>query len=172
MKRLLIIFFFLLSTKVTANEEQKFVYIDMEKILTTSKAGKFLLKQLTDINEKNLKVFKKNEKELIDIEQKLTSQKNIISSEEMGKKIVSLKEKIKKFRDDNGDKIRNLNKLKIDNTNKLLNMINSILTTYADKNSISIIFQKKHIIVGKTNLDVTKEIILLVDSSIKEFKIY
>tara|TARA_B110000967_G_C18707328_1_gene470922 strand:- start:240 stop:758 length:519 start_codon:yes stop_codon:yes gene_type:complete len=172
MKRLLIIFFFLLSTKVTANEEQKFVYIDMEKILTTSKAGKFLLKQLTDINEKNLKVFKKNEKELIDIEQKLTSQKNIISSEEMGKKIVSLKEKIKKFRDDNGDKIRNLNKLKIDNTNKLLNMINSILTTYADKNSISIIFQKKNIIVGKTNLDVTKEIILLVDSSIKEFKIY
>ena len=144
----------------------------MEKILTTSKAGKFLLKQLTDINEKNLKVFKKNEKELIDIEQKLTSQKNIISSEEMGKKIVSLKEKIKKFRDDNGDKIRNLNKLKIDNTNKLLNMINSILTTYADKNSISIIFQKKNIIVGKTNLDVTKEIILLVDSSIKEFKIY
>ena len=172
MKRFLIIFFFLLSTKVTANEEQKFVYIDMEKILTTSKAGKFLLKQLTDINEKNLKVFKKNEKELIDIEQKLTSQKNIISSEEMGKKIVSLKEKIKKFRDDNGDKIRNLNKLKIDNTNKLLNMINSILTTYADKNSISIIFQKKNIIVGKTNLDVTKEIILLVDSSIKEFKIY
>jgi len=172
MKRLLIIFFFFLSTKVTANEEQKFVYIDMEKILTTSKAGKFLLKQLTDINEKNLKVFKKNEKELIDIEQKLTSQKNIISSEEMGKKIVSLKEKIKKFRDDNGDKIRNLNKLKIDNTNKLLNMINSILTTYADKNSISIIFQKKNIIVGKTNLDVTKEIILLVDSSIKEFKIY
>ena len=172
MKRLLIIIFFLFSTKITANEEQKFAYIDMEKVLTTSKAGKFLLNQLTDLNEKNLNAFNKNEKELIDIEQKLTSQKNIISSEEMGKKILSLKEKIKKFRNNNDDKIKNLNKLKIDNTNKLLNMINPILTTYADKNSISIIFQKKNIIVGKTNLDVTKEIISLVDSNIKEFKIY
>ena len=59
----------------------------------------------------------------------------------------------------------------MDNTNKLLKLINPIITQYSKDESISIVLQKKNIINGKVELDITKAIIKIVDSNIKRFKI-
>ena len=67
--------------------------------------------------------------------------------------------------------IENFNKLKVDSTNKLLKLINPILTKFSSDNKIAIILQKKNLIIGKTELDITKEIINNVNNEVKEFKI-
>ena len=67
--------------------------------------------------------------------------------------------------------IEKFNKLKVENTNNLLKLINPILTKYSIENEISIILQKKDLIIGKTELDITDEIIKTIDNEIKEFKI-
>ena len=51
--------------------------------------------------------------------------------------------------------LNNLNKIKIENTKKILKILNPIITNYVDENSISIVIPKKNIIVGKKNLDIT-----------------
>ena len=67
--------------------------------------------------------------------------------------------------------IEDFNKLKVDSTNKLLKLINPILTKFSSDNKIAIILQKKNLIIGKTELDITKEIINNVNNEVKEFKI-
>ncbi|MDC3308549.1 OmpH family outer membrane protein, partial [Candidatus Pelagibacter sp.] len=61
--------------------------------------------------------------------------------------------------------------LKVENTNNLLKLINPILTKYSNKNKISIILQKKNLIIGKSELDITDEIIKIINDEITDFKI-
>ena len=59
-------------------------------------------------------------------------------------------------------------KKKVEGTAKLMKEIEPILTDFSKKNSISIILKKKDIVIAKTELDITNEIIKLVDSKVKE----
>ena len=67
--------------------------------------------------------------------------------------------------------IDELNILKSELTKKLLNHINPILAEYSDKNSISLIVDKKSIVLGKTELDITEKIINLLNEKVKEIKL-
>ena len=56
-------------------------------------------------------------------------------------------------------------------TNNLLKLINPILIKYSNDKKISIILQKKDLVVAKTELDITDDIIKIVNTEIKNFKI-
>ena len=45
------------------------------------------------------------------------------------------------------------------------------MENYAKKNSIDIILSKKYILLSKTNIDITNEILKLLNEKIKEIKI-
>ena len=63
--------------------------------------------------------------------------------------------------------LKKLNKIKIDNTKKILEILNPIIKNYVDKNSISLVMPKKNIIVGKKNLDITDEIVKLLNDKVQ-----
>ena len=153
------------------NSDQKIVFINMEKVLETSNSGSSILKQLNDINNKNVMFLKKEEKKFKEKETKLISQKNIISESDFQNKINDLKAEIKKYNQNKKKIITDFNKLKVDNTNKLLKLINPILVKFSNDKEISIILQKKDLVVGKTQLDITDEIIEIINKAIKEFKV-
>ena len=149
----------------------KIVFLDMNKVMATSVAGLSILKQLNEINKKNLKVFQEEEKLLKDKEDKLISQKNILSVEDFNNKVKNLKIEINKYNKNKNKILTSFQNMKIDNTNKLLKLMNPILLKYSDENSISIILQKKDLVVGKIELDITDKVIKVIDSNIKVFKI-
>ena len=62
-------------------------------------------------------------------------------------------------------------KKKIDGTKKLLKEINPILADYSNKKNISVILRKKDIVIAKTDLDITNEIIELVNSKVKKINL-
>ena len=172
MKKLLssILFFFLFFTN-TVFSEQKIAFINMDKVISTSKSGSSILKQLTDLNKKNLKFLKDEEKKFQEKETKLISQKNIISETDFKKKVNELKSEIKNYNQNRNKMLADFNNLKIDNTNKLLKLINPILVKFSNDKEISIILQKKDLVVAKTELDITNEVIKIINSEVKEFKI-
>ena len=172
MKKLLssILFFFLFFTN-TVFSEQKIAFINMDKVISTSKSGSSILKQLTDLNEKNLKFLNDEEKKFQEKETKLISQKNIISETDFKKKVNELKSEIKNYNQNRNKMLADFNNLKIDNTNKLLKLINPILVKFSNDKEISIILQKKDLVVAKTELDITNEVIKIINSEVKEFKI-
>ena len=85
-----ILFIFLLFTNQVFSE-QKIAFIDMDKVISTSKSGSSILKQLTDLNNKNSKFLKDEEKKFKEKETKLISQKNIISEADFNSSTLFLK---------------------------------------------------------------------------------
>ena len=165
----LFLVFLIFNKPVSA--EQKIVFVDMDKLVSVSKPGSSIFNQLKDINEKNLIFLKNEEKKFKEKEKKLITQKNIISESDFQNEIKKLKSEVNNYNKNRNSMIEKFNKLKVDNTNKLLKLINPILTKFSNDNEISIILQKKNLIIGKTELDITDEIIKIINNEIKEFKI-
>ena len=172
MKNFLIIsLIMVLSFFNIVNANSNIVYVDIDRVLTISKPGSYILKQLSDMKTVNVKDFEKKEKDLKENEKKIIKQKNILSPEDLALKVNNLKKEIKEYNEYRDRTIKNFQKLKMDNTAKLLGLINPILAQYTKDKSISMILQKKDIIIGKAELDITKPIIDLVNKNVKEFKI-
>ena len=55
-------------------------------------------------------------------------------------------------------------------TKQIIENLNPILTSYMEENSISLIIRKKDIIIGKNSLNITDNIILLLDKKITKIK--
>ncbi len=161
-------FFMQFKTIVSANN---IVYLDLNKIMSTSISGFSLIQQLNQIDQQNVKVLNKNLKQLKDKDGKLLSQKNILSELEFKNKINKLRKEVELHKKNKQKTINDLNKIRIKHTNDLLKSINEVLSEYSTKNSISIILKKKDIVIGKTDLDITDQILNLVNNKIKEVKI-
>ena len=168
---LLSIFSLFLLFANTVNSEQNIAFIDMDRIISKSNSGSSILNQLNDINNKNLIFLKKEEKKFKEKEAKLISQKNIISETDFKTKVNTLKVEIDKYNQNRNKIITEFKKLKVDNTNKLLKLINPILIKFSNEKKISILLQKKDLIIGKTELDITEEVIKIINTEVKEFKI-
>ena len=138
-----------------ANETSSIVYINMDKVMNESIVGKSLIEQLEKIHKSNIAEFKKIEDSLQLEESSVLSQKNILSGEEFGKKINSLKKKINDYKENRKQKIDSVSKKKVEANTKLFEILNPILADYSKKNDISIILRKKDIVIAKSDLDIT-----------------
>ena len=155
----------------TAFCEEKILFIDMDRVISTSNSGVSILEQLNKLNKENILFFNKQEKIFKENEVKLISQKNIISEADFNNKVNKMKNEINVYNQKKNKMINNFKKLKIDNTNKLLKLINPILVEFSQDNSISFILQKKNLIIGKTELDITDKVIKIVNKKVSKFKI-
>ena len=151
------------------NAEQ-IVYINIEKIMKESKAGKQIIKSITKSNETNINKFKKIEEDLRAQEKDLLAKKNVISEDEFQKKFDKLKKEISEYRSKRQNIINDTTKKRIEASADFSNRIKPILGDYAAKNNISIIVQKKNIIMGKKELDITDDILKIVDKEISKIK--
>ena len=143
----------------------------MDRVISKSNSGVSILEQLNKSNKENVIFFKKEEKKLEEKKTKLISQKNIISEADFENKIEQFKIEINEYNKNKDKTIKNFNNLKINSTNKILKLINPILAKYSEDNSISIILQKKDLVIGKKELDITDEIIKIVNIQVKKFEI-
>ncbi len=170
-KKLIIINLFFLIFCSSFAEEQKIVYLNVDEIMQQSIAGKSIKKQLENIYNKNLEKFKKNDEILKKKEKKIISQKNILSQEDFRKELSNLRSEIINFQKEQAKARDDINKLRISATNKLISKLSPILQEYAKENSISLILQKKNIVMGKKEIEITDEILSITDKRIKNIKI-
>ena len=168
MKKIILIFFIL--NLFTINAKSEIAYIDINFVLNTSKVGKFLNNYIENIRNENLEKYKIIETELVKKEKLLIAQQNILDKDEFQKKLNVLTIEIKKYRSDKQLSFDKLKKIKIDKTNEILTVLNPIITEYVDLNEISLVIPKKNIVVGKKNLDITDQIILLLNQNIINLK--
>ena len=161
----ILFFFFFFSNYLLA--ENKIVFINIDKIINESKIGKKFNEQLDKsykkINEELLLAKKEIEKK----EKEINNQKNILSEEQLNKKLNELRNVI----NDHNLKKRNIDinfrDQKIKQTNVLVQNLNKILAKYAEDNSISFVLQKKNIVIGKNDLDITNQIMEIFNKEVK-----
>jgi len=170
-RSLLLLIFFIFFSKISLSHEKTIVYIDLNKIMNNSIAGKSITSQLENNHKKNISKFKNIEEELKKEEAEIISQKNVITKEEFEKKIIDLRDKANKFRKERNDNINNLNNQRLEATSKMITLVRPILSEFSDKNSISLIIDKKNIIIGKTLLDITDDILKIIDEKIGKIQL-
>lgn len=165
----LIFFFTFLLFSVQLSAENNIAYVDVDKILTISKVGKSIISQLEKIQKNTLEELKKNGDKLKSEEAEIIAKKNILSKEDFQKEVNKLKQKVNQFAQIRSEKLKNLQEKKLKATAKVLDSLNPILLDYANKNSIGLILQKKNIVMGKKELDITDKILSIVNKEIKIF---
>ena len=143
----------------------------MDLLVNSSVVGKQIYSDLTKMHRKKLDELKKIEDELKKGEIDIVNQKNVLSKEEFNKRLNELRNKAKSFQKQRNDNTKSISEKRIKATNKLLNLIEPILTEFANKNSISIIFQKKSIVIGKTESDITDQILKILNEKYKKIKL-
>ena len=163
---LVFIFLFIFIQKSVA-EDLNIVFVDMDRIIATSNAGKKIQNSMDKFAKKENQKFDSIESNLKKKEQEILKQKNIISKEELDKKVKSFQTELSKLRKEKIEFNRSIIKRNQEATNKMVNEINKILTQYASDNSVSLVIQKKNIIIGKTELDITPQILKEFNSKVK-----
>lgn len=171
MKIKLISILIFLLVSVSSYSSERVVYLDVEKIMQNSNAGKSIIANLKSKRESSISKFKKKEKDIIEKEKKLISQKNVLSKEEFGKNIKDLRDEIIEFQKDRNKAFNEIAKLRVKASTNLLKKLNPILENYSKTNSISMVIQKKHIVIGKKEDDITKDILELVNQKVKNIKL-
>ena len=171
MKIKLISVLIFLLVSIPSYSSERVVYLDVEKIMQKSIAGKSIVAKLKSKRESSISKFQKKEKDIIEKEKKLISKKNVLSKEEFGKEIKNLRDEIINFQKDRNKAFNQITQLRIKASTKLLKKLNPILEDYSKTNSISMIIQKKHIVIGKKEDDITSDILELVNQKIKNIKL-
>ena len=156
-KFFVITFFLFIGTSLYA--DQKILIIDMKKVMNESKAGQLAQKYLTNTHNSNIKEFKKIEEDLRKEETDLLNKKNILKKEEYKAKTDSLRTKVNEYQLERRSKLEKLNLQRSEARQKLLKAIQPILAKYSNEHNVSLILDKKNIVAGKIENDITQIII-------------
>ena len=95
----------------------------------------------------------------------------MLSEEEFSKGLTSLRKKIEDYREVRQKAIDEITKKRINASADFAQKIKPILGNYAKEKNIDMVVQKKNIIMGKSELDITDEILKIVDKEISKLKI-
>ena len=150
-----------------AYSSEPIAYIDMDFIIKNSEIGKKTLNSINNLNEKNLNELKNNEKILKDLEKDIISKKNIISKEEFDKEVLFFKEKANKFKEDQSKMVEDFNNYKKKEFDGIISKISPIINAYMEKKSVKILLDSKNILIGRSNLNLTNEVIKEINEKIK-----
>ena len=166
-KKLFLIFIFFLFNIISTNSSETIAYIDMDFIIKNSEIGKKTLDTIKILNDKNINELKKKEKILKDLESKIISKKNIISKENFDKEVLMFQEKANKFKEDQSKMIDDFNNYKKKELDGILKKISPIINAYMEKKSVKILLDSKNILIGRSNLNLTNEVIKEINEKIK-----
>ena len=160
----LIIFFSLIQISLA---EKKIAFIDIDMIMNKSEFGKKSYKKIDDDFDKENQKLLIIEKNLVSKEQEILRQKNVLSEEELNKKIIDLRKEINDFQSKKRLLNEKFNKMRLNKTNQMVQSLNLILSKYADENDISLVIQKKFIVIARSGLDITSEILKIFNKENK-----
>ena len=172
MRYLKIVFFvFLILNFYNLSFAGEIYFIDMQRILNQSKAGKeaqdFLKNKIVTEDTKIKKEGESLKKEEID----LIAKKKTLSAEEYKKILNQLREKNIKFQRKRVNFTTGIAKQRADARDRLLKTLDPILTKYMSENNVQIIIYRKYIVLAQSNLDLTDKILEIFNKELKSLNL-
>ena len=165
-KNLLIIFFIIINF-TSLKAEEKITFLNIDSLIQNSNFGKSTLKEIEDLNKKNLLELKKREQDIRKKEQDLINKKNIISEEEFKNNALVVKKEINEFNLYKKQISVEFENKKKDLLNKFFERIRPIIEIYINEKKISAILNKKNIFIANKKYDITEDLIKVVNKKLK-----
>ncbi len=145
------------------NAKENIVFIDLNYVLNKSNDGKKILEKLKNISEINKEKFNKEERLLEKERNDIKKLKNIISKDEYNKKVSLFQEKVEIYNKEKSNILKSFENKKKKELDIFFQSLNEIMNVYMKENSISIIIDKKNIVMAAVKNDISNEIIDLVN---------
>ena len=158
---------FLILFSAQSSLANKIYYIDVDYIVKNSNKGLEIINNLEMINKKNNDELKKEKQTLLNIEQNIKQKKNILSEEELRSQIADLNKKVNEFNIKKNKINDQFKKKKNEQLNNFFVKIEKLIGNYVKDKSIDLLIDKKTVFVGVSSLDVTNDIIDIVNKNIK-----
>jgi len=165
-KYILTFIFYICSISFSFSAE-KTVFLDIDFVLNNSNFGKSIYSKLDELNKKNFDNLIKMEKELEKKKKAIDSSKNISTKENLEKEISLFNQDINKFRSEKDKILKNFEIKKKNEIDNFLTRVNPLIQEYMKDNSISIVLSKNQIFMGNVEMDITSDIIELVNKNVK-----
>ena len=148
----LFIFLIFFSSFSKSYSEDKIVFLDVEFAVNNSNIGQKILNNLNETRKNEINKLKKIEEELKGKDKEINNVKNIISKEELDKKIKEFKKDIEKFNLRKNEIQKKFVKDKNEKLDELFKKINPLIIEYMDDNSIDMVIGKNSVYLAKSNL--------------------
>ena len=116
--------------------------------------------------KENQKKFSDKEKELKDEEKDLLKNKTVLSKEEYQKRTDELRKKVIDYQSQRRLSLEKISKQRAEARKKLIEELDPILDKYINENSISLVIDKKNMVMGNKDLDITNTIVDLLNKEL------
>ena len=97
--------------------------------------------------------------------------KNAITQEEYQKKVEELRKKVSELQKNKRNSFNNIADSRSKAKTTLLKAVNPIISKYMVDNKIRIVLDKKSVLMGDTNLEITDQIIAILNKELKSLKV-
>ncbi len=174
MKKLLKLISILIITLLFAQQNSfanDVYFIDYSKVMNESNAGKKAQDTLKKLLSSSNKKFNETAKKLREEENKLISQKNVLDKEEYKKKAEALRKKVFNLNKERQDKIKNIALKRKKAGDEMLKNLNPILGKYMEENNITVVIDKKNVLMGNKKYEITSQIIQILNKELKSINI-
>ena len=166
-KRFFTIFIVLFVLAPSSFSQDQIVYLDLDYVVVNTKAGKSILRKLEESKNVALSKFEKKGKELKKIEEEINKQKNIISEDELRKKLIKFRKEVSTYQKNRQKVVNEFNEKKRSEFDEFFKKITPIIENYVSEKKIDIVLDKKNIFIASKKKNITQEIIKIIDSKIK-----
>lgn len=169
-KKLLVVAIVLVFTQSNLSAEIPH-FLDFKFVLNESTAGKKAQTELKNKLQKGINNIREKEKKLQEEEKKIISQKKVLKPEEYKKKVNELRLKVSNLQKERKGLIDQTSASRNKARNELLKNLNPIIKEYMQKKQIRMVVDKKSLLLADDKLDITKDIIALLNKKLKSISL-
>lgn len=167
----------LMSAPVMA-QDTPYAVVNVDRVMTQTKAAKSIEKQLKAKTEDYSKEFSKRERELREAQEKLVEETRTLSKDSDESKIKAFEEKRKEF-EKNKFETQKLFKERRSTLSSAVNEGTALLqkemfeatATIAEEEGYRIVFDRKSVVIVEEALDITDKVVKKVDKALPEVKL-
>ncbi len=162
------IIFFIFQTNLSTEIPY---YLDFKYVLNKSEAGKKAQTYLKKKLDGGVKKIQEKEKSIQEDEKKIIQQKKVISAEEYKKKVTDLRSRVDSLQKERNLLLTTVSKQRSKARKELLKNLNPIIKEYMKEKNIRMVLDKKSMLLADDGLDITQDIVKILNSKLKSIKL-
>lgn len=162
------------ASSIFANENYpntSIAIVDLNLILTDSKAAKNATKQFEEIQKNIEDEIIASDKKMLEERNKLIEQQSVIAPEAFELKATDYEKKLQNYQVEKQNKLRNLEGVLQKARNEILENVKPILEELSKEFGVTVILEKNSVLLSATNMDLTDNVIKKLNKELPKIKV-
>ena len=171
---LVIILITFFSSNVLANTSYpntSIAIVDLNMVLTDSKAAKSATKQFEDIQKDTENEIILSDKKMIEERDKLIEQQSVVAPEAFEIKAKDYEKKLQTYQAEKQAKLRKLEGVLQKARNEILEQVKPILEEISNEIGVTVILEKNNVLLNATGMDITNDVIKKLNKELPKIKV-